>query len=178
LEVTRRAGRLSRLLHHRCGPYPDSPPQRRVPILVVGGGAGFIWPPIGQSLGDKINGLVSVASWNLDSRNVKDSAKLTEVTQRYRKAYGSFMPEKAGEAYGGVTVLAAAIESAGSDDPAKVRDALAKLHLTDSIMQPGEVEFDENGAGKHVVPVIIQWQNGAPSTVFPESVATSSVAKP
>jgi branched-chain amino acid transport system substrate-binding protein len=147
-------------------------------VLVVGGGAGFIWPPIGQSLGDKVNGLVSVASWNLDSRNVKDNAKLTDVTQRYRKAYGSFMPEQAGEAYGGVTVLAAAIESAGSDDPAKVRDALAKLHLTDSIMQPGEVEFGENGASKHVVPVIIQWQNGAPSTVFPESVATSPVTKP
>jgi branched-chain amino acid transport system substrate-binding protein len=145
---------------------------------VVGGGAGFIWPPIGQSLGDKVNGLVSVASWNLDSRNVKDSAKLTEVTQRYRKAYGSFMPEQAGEAYGGVTVLAAAIESAGSDDPEKVRDALAKLHLTDSVMQPGEVEFDEKGASKHVVPVIIQWQNGAPSTVFPESVATSPVTQP
>ena len=40
------------------------------------------------------------------------------------------------------------------------------------------VEFDENGASKHVVPVIIQWQNGAPSTVFPESVATSPVTKP
>jgi branched-chain amino acid transport system substrate-binding protein len=147
-------------------------------VLVVGGGAGFIWPPIGQSLGDKVNGLVSVASWNLDSRNVKDSPKLAEVTQRYKKAYGSFMPEQAGEAYGGVTALAAAIESAGSDDPAKVRDALAKLHLIDSIMQPGEVEFDENGASKHVVPVIIQWQNGTPSTVFPDAVATSPVTKP
>jgi branched-chain amino acid transport system substrate-binding protein len=147
-------------------------------VLVIGGGAGFIWPPIGQSLGDKVNGLVSVASWNLDSKNVKDSAKLTEVTQRYKKAYGSFMPEQAGEAYGGITTLAAAIEAGGSVDPAKVRDALAKLHVTDSIMQPGEIEFDENGASKHVVPVMIQWQNGIPSTVFPESVATAPVTKP
>lgn len=34
-------------------------------VLVIGGGAGFIWPPIGKSLGDKVNGLTSVASWNL-----------------------------------------------------------------------------------------------------------------
>jgi len=150
-------------------------------VLVIGGGAGFIWPPIGESLGDKVNGLISAASWNLDSKNVKDQSALSGVTQRYQKAYGTFMPEQAGEAYAGISVLAAAIESAGSDDPAKVRDALAKLHVTGgggAMMQPGEVEFDANGANTHVVPVIIQWQNGVPHTVFPESVATAEVAKP
>ena len=45
-------------------------------VLVIGGGAGFIWPPIGQSLGAKVNGLTSVASWNLDSKNVKGDPKL------------------------------------------------------------------------------------------------------
>lgn len=148
-------------------------------VLVVGGGAGFIWPPIGQSLGDKVNGLTSVASWNLDSKNVKADAMLTAVTARYAKAYNTFMPEQAGEGYAGVAVLAAAIEAAGSDDPAKVRDALAKIHIkSGAMMQPGEVEFDANGANTHVVPVIIQWQGGAPRTVYPESVATSEVTKP
>lgn len=148
-------------------------------VLVVGGGAGFIWPPIGQSLGDKVNGLTSVASWNLDSKNVKADAMLTAVTARYAKAYNTFMPEQAGEGYAGVAVLAAAIEAAGSDDPAKVRDALAKIHIkSGAMMQPGEVEFDANGANTHVVPVIIQWQGGVPRTVYPESVATSEVTKP
>jgi branched-chain amino acid transport system substrate-binding protein len=150
-------------------------------VLVIGGGAGFIWPPIGESLGDKVNGLTSAASWNLDVKNVKGDAKLTEVTQRYQKVYGTFMPEQAGEAYEGISVLAAAIEAAASDDPAKVRDALAKLHVTSgggAMMQPGEVEFDANGANTHVVPVVIQWQGGMPRTVFPESVATAEVMKP
>jgi branched-chain amino acid transport system substrate-binding protein len=150
-------------------------------VLVIGGGAGFIWPPIGQSLGAKVDGLTSVASWNLDSKNVKADPKLDGVTARYLKSFGTFMPEQAGEAYAGISVLAAAIEAAGSDDPAKVRDALANLHVTKgggAMMQPGEVEFDANGANKQVFAVMIQWQGGVPRTVFPESVATAEVVKP
>ncbi len=150
-------------------------------VLVVGGGAGFIWPPIGQALGDKVNGLTSVASWNLDSKNVTDDATLVAVTQRYAAAYGTFMPEQAGEAYAGVWTLAAAIEAARSADPAKVRDALSAVHITaggGAMMQPGEVAFDENGANTHVVPVMVQWQGGVPRTVYPPSVATAQVMKP
>ncbi len=150
-------------------------------VLVIGGGAGFIWPPIGQSLGAKVNGLTSVASWNLDSKNVKADPKLAGVAERYLKSFGTFMPEQAGEAYAGISVLAAAIEAAGSDDPAKVRDALAKIHVTGgsgAMMQPGEVEFDANGANTWVFPVMIQWQGGVPRTVFPESAATATVVKP
>jgi branched-chain amino acid transport system substrate-binding protein len=91
------------------------------------------------------------------------------------------MPEQAGEAYAGISVLAAAIEAAGSDDPAKVRDALAKIHVTGgsgAMMQPGQVEFDANGANTRVFPVMIQWQGGVPRTVFPESAATATVVKP
>ena len=149
--------------------------------LLIGGGAGFIWPPIGQSLGAKVDGLTSVASWNLDSKNVKDDPKLEGVTERYLKSFGTFMPEQAGEAYAGISVLAAAIEAAGSDDPAKVRDTLAKIHVTGgsgAMMQPGEVEFDANGANTRVFPVMIQWQGGVPRTVFPESAATATVMKP
>ncbi len=150
-------------------------------VLVIGGGAGFIWPPIGQSLGDKVNGLTSVASWNLDSKNVKADPKLVDVSKRYAKAYGTFMPEQAGEAYAGVSVLAAAIEAAKSADAAKVRDALTAIDLKNgggAMMQPGRVAFDESGANKYVQPVMIQWQQGVPHTVFPEDVATSQVMKP
>ena len=150
-------------------------------VLVIGGGAGFIWPAIGQSLGDKVNGLTSVSSWNLDSKNIKDDPKLAAVAERYSKTYKTFMPEQAGEAYAGVAVLAAAIEAAGSADPAKVRLALQTLDVKSgggALMQPGEVSFDANGANTHVMPVMIQWQNNVPHTVFPEAVATSEVTKP
>ncbi len=150
-------------------------------VLVVGGGAGFIWPPIGEALGAKVNGLTSVASWNFNSKNVTSNSTLTAVTKRYKERFGTFMPEQAGEAYAGIWALAAAVEAAGSADPQKVRDALSKLHLTSggaTMMQPGEVAFDANGANTKVTPVMIQWQKGVPVTVYPPDLATAEVEKP
>ena len=74
-----------------------------------------------------------------------------------------------------------AIEKAGSDDPQKVRDALATHEFgksMDGMMQPGQIKFDETGWNSHTFPTMIQWQNGKPTTVFPESVATSKVISP
>lgn len=150
-------------------------------VLVVGGGAGFIWPPIGKALGDEVNGLTSVASWNVNSKNVQSSPELMKVAQRYKEKYGTFMPEQAGEAYAGLWVLADAMEEAKSSDPQKVRDALSQIHITSggaTMMQPGEVKFDSNGANEAVTPVMIQWQNGEPQTVYPPNIATAKVQQP
>ena len=150
-------------------------------ILIVGGGAGFIWPPIGDALGSKVNGLTSTASWNLNSKNITSNSTLTDVTKRYRERYKTFMPEQAGEAYAGIWALADAMEAAGSADPQKVRDALSKLDITSgggSFMQPGEVKFGPNGENVKVSPVMIQWQNGVPVTVYPAELATADVRKP
>ena len=150
-------------------------------VVIVGGGAGFIWPPIGKALGERVNGLVSVASWNLNSKNVLGDKNLVAATRRYREKYGTFMPEQAGEAYAGVWTLAAAIETARSADPQKVRDALAKLDLRTTgarMMQPGEIQFDANGANTKVEPVIIQWQKGIPVTVWPPDLATAAFVRP
>lgn len=150
-------------------------------VQVIGGGAGFIWPPIGKALGDKVNGLMSVGSWNLNSKNVTSNPTLVDVTKRYESEYHTFMPEQAGEAYAGLFTLAAAIEQAKSADPKKVREALAKLDVRSggaTMMQPGEVQFADNGANAHVAPVIIQWQKGVPQTVYPPDLATAEVQLP
>lgn len=150
-------------------------------VIIVGGGAGFIWPPIGKALGDRVNGLTSVASWNLNSKNVLADKGLVAATKRYQDKYGTFMPEQAGEAYAGLWTLAAALEAAKSADSQSVRDALAKLDLKSTgarMMQPGEVTFGENGINTKVVPVMIQWQKGIPVTVFPQELASGTFTKP
>lgn len=149
--------------------------------LVVGGGAGYIWPPIGRALHSTVNGLTSVASWNFHSRNITTSPSLLRVTQRYEKAYGTFMPEQAGAAYAGIWILADAVEHAKSAAPASVKAALHAITVTSgggSMMQPGKVGFTSGGANKYVTPVIIQWQDGVPQTVFPLNVATARVERP
>jgi branched-chain amino acid transport system substrate-binding protein len=153
----------------------------RVNPMVIGGGAGFIWPDIYKSLGDKINGVFSVGSWSWDSKNIMSDPDRKSVVERYKKRFGTFMPEQAGEHYAAVWVLKEALEKAGSRDPKKVRDALAKIEITTGLaglMQPGKIKFDSTGWNIYVYPTMIQWQRGEPRTVYPEPAATSPVVWP
>jgi branched-chain amino acid transport system substrate-binding protein len=153
----------------------------KVNPLVIGGGAGFCWPPIEQAIGSKVNGIFSVGSWSWDTKNIFDVSQRKDVVERYKKRFGNFMPEQAGEHYAMVWVLKEAIEKAGSDDPQKVRDALATHEFgksMDGMMQPGRIKFDQNGWNLHTYPTMVQWQNNTVRTVYPEEVATAKVVWP
>jgi branched-chain amino acid transport system substrate-binding protein len=153
----------------------------RVNSLVIGGGAGFIWPDIYKSLGDKINGVFSVGSWSWDSKNIMSDPQRRSVVERYKKKFGTFMPEQAGEHYAMVWTLKDAMEKARSTNPKKIRDTLASIEITRglaAIMQPGKIKFDKTGWNLYVHPTIIQWQQGEPRTVYPEEDATHDVVWP
>ena len=153
----------------------------RVNPMLIGGGAGFIWPDIYKSLGDKINGVFSTGSWSWDSKNIMSDPYRKSVVERYRKRFGTFMPEQAGEHYAMVWTLKEALENAKSTDSKKVREALATMEITSgpaALMQPGKIKFDETGWNKHVYPTMIQWQKGDPRTVYPEEAATNDVVWP
>ena len=153
----------------------------RVNPLVIGGGAGFIWPDIYKSLGDKINGVFSVGSWSWDSKNIMSDPQRKSVVERYKKRFGTFMPEQAGEHYAMIWTLKDAIEKARSTDPKKIRDAMASIEITRglaAIMQPGKIKFDKTGWNLYVHPTMIQWQRGEPRTVYPEEDATNDVVWP
>ena len=153
----------------------------RVTPLVIGGGAGFIWPDIYKSLGEKINGVFSVGSWSWDSKNIMSDPQRRSVVERYKKRFGTFMPEQAGEHYAMIWTLKDAIEKAGSSDPKKIRDALASIEITRGLaatMQPGKIKFDKTGWNLYVHPTMIQWQKGEPRTVYPEEDATHEVVWP
>jgi len=153
----------------------------RVNPLVIGGGAGFIWPDIYKSLGDRINGVFSVGSWSWDSKNIMSDPQRKSVVERYKKRFGTFMPEQAGEHYAMIWTLKDAIEKARSTDPQKIRDSLASIEITRglaAIMQPGKIKFDNTGWNLYVHPTMIQWQRGEPRTVYPEEDATHEVVWP
>jgi branched-chain amino acid transport system substrate-binding protein len=153
----------------------------RSKVLVFGAGSGFTWPPIGQSLGERVDGLFGGAAWNWDMKNVVSDPKLVDVTTRYEKTYGGYMPEQAGEAYGAMWMFALAMEKAASADSEKLRDTLATMKVTSgypTIVQPGLVEFGANGANPNVKAVMIQWQGGKPRTVFPPELATHQILAP
>lgn len=147
--------------------------------FIIGGGGGFLWPAFGEAMGENVDGFVSVASWNWDSYNITSNPEMAAVTKRYAERFKTFMTEHAGPTYAAVRLIAEAVNEAKSADPLKVRDALSKIDFRKGsfgqLMQPGSVKFDANGWNSEVHPVIVQWQNGNPRTVFPEADASTLV---
>jgi branched-chain amino acid transport system substrate-binding protein len=152
----------------------------KVAPVIIGGGAGFLWPAFATEMGAAVNGFVSVASWNWDSKSVSSDPKLAAIPQRYEERFKSFMTEHAGPSYLGFMMLAEAMEQTKSADPQKIRDYLAKFDQKGGVgglMQPGTVRIDDHGWNAAVHPVMIQWQDGKPRTIFPEEDANRAFQK-
>lgn len=144
--------------------------QLGVNAALFGGGAGYLMPEFYQSAGKDAELVFSVASWNNDL----PYKGMADLNQRYKAKHNEFIMEHSGEAYAMMWILKEAIEKAASRDPKKVRDALASLELTEgpgAIMPGGVIKFDSKGWNEKVHPVMIQWVNGEPRTVWPKSVA-------
>lgn len=138
----------------------------KVDAAIIGGGAGYLMPEFAEDLGEDANYIFSVASWD-DDISCPD---VPWFSQEYEQEYGEFLMEHAGEAYVMMWVIKEALEQAASDDPQKVRDAMAGLDLTEgpgSAMPGCHVQFDEVGWNQHVHPVMIQWRDGNPVCVWP-----------
>jgi branched-chain amino acid transport system substrate-binding protein len=84
--------------------------------------------------------------------------------------------------YSEVYMIKAALEAAKSADKDKVRDALAALDIkggqAGSVWPCNCVKFDPTGRSATNKAVLVQWQNGKPITVYPESVATAKAFFP
>ncbi|HEX8969164.1 MAG TPA: amino acid ABC transporter substrate-binding protein [Chloroflexota bacterium] len=80
----------------------------------------------------------------------------------YEPAYMSADATAAGVAF------VKAIEAAGSTDPAKVRDAIAKLNFPSFY---GTIKFDSRGINVDKPMAVEQWQSGHRVTVWPVDVA-------
>lgn len=70
-----------------------------------------------------------------------------------------------GPAYASIQVLAAAIEKAGTLDPAKIRDAIA---ATDMMTVQGNIKFRADGTLVDPCPAAVQWQGGVQKLVWPK----------
>ncbi|HET7627993.1 MAG TPA: ABC transporter substrate-binding protein [Bacillales bacterium] len=135
----------------------------------LGSGAGYVLSQFNEATGDAGNGSFATAGWNWDFPY--PGAK--EFNQKYVEKYKEpFAPQEAGEDYAMVYALKAALEKAGTTDHEKVRDALSQVSI-DSIMTGGHVSFDETGMNKDVEPVLIEWIDGKPRTIYPTNASST-----
>jgi branched-chain amino acid transport system substrate-binding protein len=94
---------------------------------------------------------------------------LYKQTFNYEPAYQSAESTACGVAY------VKALEAAGSIEPARVRDAIAKLNFTSFY---GQIKFDERGINVTKPMAVEQWQGGRRATVFPSDVAEAKALWP
>lgn len=139
------------------------------PVVGLGGG-GILDKGFGQALGPAVNGVLSMAAWNWDL----PYKGIDDVNKRFAKRFNQpFMPQEAGESYAAVWVIKDAMEKARSSKPADIAKTLRTLTLTEgpgSWMPGGKVSFDAKGLNPAVAPIVIQWQDGVPKTVWPKSL--------
>ncbi len=154
--------------------------ERGINAPVTGtGGTGLLDKGIGTSLGKQSEGLMSLSAWNDDMK----LPGVPEAVQAYKaKNPGEkFMPQEAGESYVAVMDIYEAIRKSGSADPQAIRDALSTTQFSTgpaSGMPPGAIAFDDTGMNKNATPIVIQWQNGQPVTIWPKDVAAAPIMKP
>lgn len=143
--------------------------------IVGSGGTGFLTQGLAEALGEQVNGIMSISAWNGDMK-LQGAA---EAERSWQEEYDQpFMPNEAGTSYVAVYLLKEAMERAGSSEPQVLRDALAEIEVSSgpaAAYPPGGIKFDETGMNERVVPIMIQWQEGLPKTVWPEDLAAAEV---
>lgn len=144
--------------------------QQNITTPTIGGAAGYIIPDFKKGLGQYAENVLSISAANYDMA--------ASIGERYKAKYGAFMPHDA-LIFGAATeAMMHAVDQAKSSDPAKVRDALAKIKYCDGIAKgipAGCVQFDQAGAAIGAKPVMVQWRGNDLVTVYPADIAKTKV---
>jgi branched-chain amino acid transport system substrate-binding protein len=135
----------------------------------LGNGGAYVIKEFKNATGEAGNGSFATVGWNWDYPY--PGAK--EFNQKYMDKYKEpFAPQEAGEDYAMVYALKEALEKSGKTEHDAVRDALAKLEIP-SIMTGGKISFDETGMNKDVIPVLVEWIDGLPKSVYPKEISST-----
>jgi len=146
----------------------------RIPVIANGGQmvAPELLTLIGPELMEQV--IVVIANWP-----GKGHEKLLADFRGKNKE--PWMPQDSISTYGDMWIIKDAMEKARSADPKKVAEAIRSLDITDSsarFFPGGRLKFDAAGRREGAEPILVQWQNGEPHTVYPTAMATKQAAWP
>ena len=137
----------------------------------VGQGGGYSTLTFLKGAGKVAEGFSSAAAWGTDDKASPESPKFIKS---FKAEYGEVPNQLNASASTAALLLFAAIETAGSTDRDKIRDALTKVEVWTPV---GKISFDEKGQGQKDAR-IIQIQNGEFVTVWPDALATRKFVYP
>jgi branched-chain amino acid transport system substrate-binding protein len=136
---------------------------------VVGSGTGISVKSLAEALGPQADNLMGTLGWNYDLP-IKG---VPEFVARYHAAFPKepYAPQEAGEGYAIGMAIRAALETAATTDPKKLRDTFAAID-TPSILPGNAIRFAPNGQNSAMVPILVGWKGGKLHTMWPKEYQT------
>jgi branched-chain amino acid transport system substrate-binding protein len=148
------------------------------PKNIVAQAAGFSEKAVFDAVGDKLDGLISRASFSLDMASKRPA--ITYVNDKFKARAGRDLNDNTSRQFMALLILADAIDRAKSIDGEKIRASLAATNIAgaQTIMPWAKVAFGADGQNTDSDPVLIQYVGGKWATVFPKAVAVADAKWP
>ena len=146
------------------------------PRMVVGAGGGYSLTDTANAIGADFEGTTNV-DFPPYAVNEQAAPGVGAVQAAYEKKYGT--KPRSGHSlanYMGATLFLDAIQRAGSLDKDKLRSAVLATDLPwGSTVTGWGARFDDKGQNVRAKPFVLQWQDGAQLTVFPDAAAVGTL---
>ncbi|MBV8427173.1 MAG: ABC transporter substrate-binding protein [Hyphomicrobiales bacterium] len=148
------------------------------PKAMVAQDAGFSEKALYDAVGDKIEGVISRASFSLDLAAKRPS--VGKINELFKARSGKDLNDLTSREFMGLLILADGIDRAKSTDGEKIREALAATDIPGerTIMPWKRVKFGPDGQNLDADPVLLQWVGGKFVTIFPQSAAIAEAKWP
>lgn len=127
-----------------------------------------------NALGAASDFIVSCNWWHRDI----PSGAARAFRDKYEKKYNEPAEWFPATAYETARVMAKAIEDAGTLDKAKIRDALARMDMKNSLVVGGRVRFKPNGQIDNDYVMMQNLPGGKVSLIYPKEIATDQAIVP
>ena len=137
-------------------------------LPVIGGVGGYITPDFKTSLGDLVDGVLSV--------DTSDPDKYGDFGKAYEAKYNELTPQEAHDSAAAVYVFAQALENKPTTDPKALADELHSGTYDQGAagsMPGGKVKFHDSGANTFAKPLMVQWQQGRLVGVWPADLVSN-----
>ncbi len=146
------------------------------PPMIIGDDTGFSDPSFIPAVSDIAQGVMNRSAWAIG----KPGSSTDKINAMYKAKTGRDLDDTSARNLQGFLALADAINRAGSVEPDKIRDALAKTDLKPDQLMMGYqgVKYDETGQNILASTYLIQLHGKNYDLVWPEAAATAKLQWP
>ena len=149
---------------------------------ILAGGSAFTWPSLARDLGDLVNGIYSTDNFVNDQSYAGNNDEFMEISKQYEDTYGDFLSGQGGPTAICTMLVLDMVDQLKTTDRTAIRDGIfAATSESNKWMATFNGEnniVDENGHNAGATPIVLQWQDGRPTCVYPTASANSPILDP